>query len=81
MELKFKQKPTYKVELKGDVFKIYINDMLHLYICEPIISIQSFSKQDKFFNIEYQTKNQTILTEYDCLNKWTAILKQLNKYF
>lgn len=67
-----------KVELKGDVFKIYINDLIHLYICEPIISFQSWSEQNKFYKIQYKTKNQTILTEYDCLEKCTAILKQLN---
>ena len=67
-----------KVELKGDVFKIYINDLIHLYICEPVISFQSWSEQNKFYKIQYKTKNQTILTEYDCLEKWTTILKQLN---
>ena len=67
-----------KVELKGDVFKIHINDLIHLYICEPIISVQSFSEQNKFYKIEYTTKNQTILTEYDCPLKCTTILKQLN---
>ena len=67
-----------KVELKGDVFKIYINDLIHLYICEPVISFQSWSEQNKFYKIQYKTKNQTILTEYDCLLKWTTILKQLN---
>lgn len=68
-----------KVELKGDVFKIYINEKIHLYICEPILSVQSFNHQDKFYNIEYKTKNQTILTEYDCIIKWTVILTELNK--
>jgi hypothetical protein len=68
------------IKLKGDVFTIHINELLHLYICEPIISIQSFNEQDKFFKIEYQTKNQTILTEYDCPLKWTQILKELNKH-
>lgn len=67
-----------KVELKGDVFKIYINDLIHLYICEPIISFQSWSEQNKFYKIQYKTKNQTILTEYDCSFKWTTIIKQLN---
>lgn len=69
------------VELKGDVFKIIINDLPHLYICEPILSFQSWIHQDKFYNIEYRTKNQTILTEYDCPKKWTVILQQLNKLF
>jgi len=68
-----------KVELKGDVFKIYINDLIHLYICEPIISVQSFNSQNKFYNIEYKTKNQTILTEYDTKEKFETILKELGK--
>ena len=68
-----------KVELKGDVFKIYINDLIHLYICEPIISVQSFNSQNKFYNIEYKTKNQTILTEYGTKEKFETILKELGK--
>lgn len=70
-----------KIINKGDIFKIYINNLLHLYVCEPIISFQSFSVQDKFYTIEYQTKNRTIVTEYDCLIKWTVILEQLDKTF
>lgn len=68
-----------EVTLKGDVFKILIDDLPHLYICGPILSFQSWSNQDKFYLIEYKTKNQTIKTEYDCLLKWTEILKQLNQ--
>lgn len=70
-----------KIINKGDVFKIYINNLLHLYICEPITSIQTYSVQDKFYNIEYQTKNKTVLTEYDCLIKWTQIIQELDKIF
>ena len=68
-----------EVTLKGDVFKIQIDNLPHLYICEPILSFQSWSNQDKFYLIEYKTKNQTIKTEYDSLEKWTQILKQLNQ--
>jgi len=68
-----------KIILKGDIFTIHIDDLPHLYICEPILSFQSWSEQDKFFNIEYKTKNQTILTEYDDKNKWITILKELDK--
>lgn len=69
------------VKLKGDVFTIHIDDLPHLYICEPILSFQAYNHQNKFYNIEYKTKNQTILTEYDCIEKWTEILKQLNNIF
>ena len=68
-----------KITLIGDIFTIHINDLLHLYICEPIISVQSFSSQNKFYNIEYKTKNQTILTEYDTKEKFETILKELGK--
>lgn len=68
-----------EVILKGDVFKIQIDNLPHLYICEPIISFQSWSEQNKFYKIQYKTKNQTITTEYDCENKWQTILKQLNQ--
>lgn len=67
------------VKLKGDVFTIHIDDLPHLYICEPILSFQSWSDQNKFFKIQYKTKNQTILTEYDCPEKWELILKELDK--
>lgn len=69
-----------EVKLKGDVFTIHIDGLPHLYICEQILSFQSWSEQDKFYKIEYKTKNQNILTEYDCLEKWTAILKKLDKW-
>ena len=68
-----------KITLIGDVFTIHINDLLHLYICEPIISVQSFNSQNKFYNIEYKTKNQTILAEYDTKDKFETILKELGK--
>lgn len=68
-----------EVTLKGDVFKILIDDLPHLYICGPILSFQSWSCQNKFYYIEYITKHQTIKTEYDCLQKWTTLLKQLNQ--
>jgi len=68
-----------KINLIGDIFTIHINDLLHLYICEPIISVQSFNSQNKFYNIEYKTKNQTILTEYDTKEKFETILKELGK--
>ena len=66
-----------EVKLKGDVFTIHIDDLPHLYICEPILSFQSWTEQDKFYKIQYKTKNQTITTEYDCPKKWTEILNQL----
>jgi len=68
-----------KITLIGDVFTIHVNDLLHLYICEPIISVQSFNSQNKFYNIEYKTKNQTILTEYDTKEKFETILKEIGK--
>jgi len=68
-----------EVKLKGDVFTIHIDSLPHLYICEPLISFQAWIHQDKFYLIEYKTKNQTITTEYDCFNKWSTILKKLDE--
>ena len=68
-----------EIKLIGDIFTIHINDLLHLYICEPIISVQSFNSQNKFYNIGYKTKNQTILREYDTKEKFETILKELGK--
>lgn len=68
-----------KVKLKGDVFTIHINDVLHLAIYEPIISMQSWNEQDRFWKIEFKTKNTTTLTEYDFEDKWLQILKEIDK--
>lgn len=70
-----------KTTLKGDIFTIHIDNLPHLYICEPILSFQSWSCQNKFFYIEYITKHQTIKTEYDCFQKWKSILQELDKIF
>ena len=66
------------VTLKGGAVKILIDELPHLCIFEPILSYQSWISQSNLYIIEYKTKNQTIKTEYDCLIKWTEILKQLN---
>lgn len=68
-----------KITLKGDFLKIYINDLLHLCINHPIIGFQAWNKEDRWWEIEYYTKHKTILTQYDCPEKWELILKELDK--
>jgi len=67
------------VKLKGDVFTIHIDNLPHLYINSTIIGFQSWVTENNYYKIEYYTKHQSILTEYDCIEKWTAILKELDK--
>lgn len=70
-----------KITLKGDYLKIYLDDTLHLYINHNIIGFQAWNRENRWWEIEYYTKHKTILTQYDCSNKWKAILKELDKTF
>jgi len=62
----------------GSSIKIYINDILHLFIADRITSITSWNSENIFYKIEIKTKHNTTLLEYDCLIKWTQILDTLN---
>lgn len=58
--------------------KIYINELLHLYLTNEIVSIQSW-RGDGSYSIEYTYKTTNILTEYDKQEIWEDVLKQLDK--
>ena len=62
----------------GSSIKIYINDILHLFIADRITSLTSWNHENIFYKIEIKTKHNTILLEYDCLIKWTQILNTLD---
>jgi len=66
------------VEIEGNEFKVKINDLPHLCIKDRIIGYQAWIEENKWYKIEYYLKNQTILTEYDNIEKWMEIIKQLD---
>lgn len=69
---------TITSKKSGSSIKIYINDILHLFIADRITSITSWNSENIFYKIEIKTKHNTTLLEYDCLIKWTQILDTLN---
>lgn len=62
----------------GTSIKIYINNILHLFIADRITSITSWNHENLFYKIEIKTKHNTTLLEYDCPTKWTQILNTLD---
>lgn len=71
--------PTVKLEF-GAV-KIFFGDVLHLSIKRSdLLGIQSWKYRDQFC-IEYTLKGGDILTEYEHLEHFEAILKGLEKVF
>lgn len=63
----------------GTSIKIYINNILHLFIADRITSITSWNHENIFWKIEIKTKHNTTLLEYDSPSKWETILKALDK--
>jgi hypothetical protein len=71
------------ISISKSAIKIYIDDVLHLiFKQEELIGVQSWVAGDgdkvRKYYIEYYTKTQTILTEYDEQEKWYKILKKLD---
>lgn len=58
--------------------KIHINDLLHLYLKNGIVSIQSW-RENGIYSIEYTYADTSILCEYDKQEMWEDILKQIDK--
>lgn len=68
-----------KCQLKGDDFKLYINELPHLIIKDKIIAYQSYIEDNKWYKIEFYLKDKTILVEYENNEHWVQILKELDK--
>ncbi len=72
-----------KVELKikGSDVKIYIDGILHLrFVQQQLIGIQSWKEGPSWFSIEYYFKEaKPILCAYDNIDKWKAVLKQIDE--
>lgn len=70
-----------KITLNGDYLKIYVDDLLHLCINQSVVGFQAWVREHRWWEIEYYTEHQKILTQYNCPKKWTLILKELDKTF
>jgi len=68
------------VEKKGDELKIYIDSILHLYIREKLIGIQSYILEHRFYCIDFYTKHKTITVEYENKQHWIEVLEKINSY-
>lgn len=63
----------------GDALWIYVDDILHLYIADRIISIQSWKEENSWWKIEIKTLNHSVLLEYDQYCKFIKILTLLTE--
>jgi len=60
-------------------FKVLIEDFPHVVIDrKEFIGIASYTDCESLSVIEFITKTNTIKTEYDSVDKWKQILKELN---
>ncbi len=72
---------NYKIIIKDNNLKIYINDIIFLSIKHnQLIGFQSWilGQEIKKYCIEFYTTSGDILTEYDDCSKWKDILKLLD---
>lgn len=70
---------TITSKKSGSSIKIYINNILHLFIADRITSLQSWNMENQFWIIEITTKNNKIKLEYDNPFKWESVLNTLDK--
>lgn len=67
-----------RIERKRNRTKIYFNDVLH--ISAEIIAVHSWKfEAEKLYYIEYIFKNGSTTADYDNIEHWIEILKQLDK--
>lgn len=61
-------------------FKVMVGELLHVCIDrKEFVGINSWYDCDTMCVIEYVTKTNTIRTEYDNIEKWKSVLKELNE--
>lgn len=70
---------TITSKKSGSSIKLYINNILHLFIADRITSITSWNHENLFYKIEIKTKHNTTLLEYDSSSKWEQVLNELDK--
>lgn len=67
--------------IEDNCIKLYIDGLLHLNLKQSeFIGFQSWIQGDKSkkYCIEFYMKTNEILTQYDEIDKWTAVLKVLD---
>lgn len=74
----------FKASNKGEFFRVYINDLLHLAVLKSEIrGVQSWITLDEPtgfpYVIEFYMKKGQIKLEYDKIEKWEEILKLIDK--
>ena len=70
---------TITSKKSGTSIKIYINNILHLFIADRITSLTSWNMENSLWIVELTTKNNRIKLEYDSPSKWEQILNELDK--
>lgn len=69
------------ITLSANQFKIHFDTILHLTIrLDELIGVHSWHQGGMFY-IEYTTKTNYILTEYDTKEKWMEVLKLIDGKF
>lgn len=63
----------------GSSIKIYINNILHLFIADRITALSTWNHENCLYKVEIKTKYNTTLLEYDSQDKWVSIINELNK--
>lgn len=73
--------PVPTVKMGHYSLKIHFGTTLHLRIPrDQLVGLQSWRDGDRHFSIEYHLRSgATIKTEYDCPDKWSAILAGLDE--
>lgn len=73
---------NYDIDIKNNCVTLKINGTIHLMLRQDeLIGVQSWIEgdNDDKYCIEYYTKSNTILCEYDDISKWKDILNMLDK--
>lgn len=72
-----------KVEIKDDFYyiRILIEDIPHIVIVKSeFVGFNSWNDDDFSYSIEFITKTNSFVVEYDSKDKWLMVLQELNKF-
>ncbi len=72
-----------KVEVQLNFYdiKILVNGLPHVYLSrKEFVGFQSYFENESKCSIEFHCKGGVVVTtEYDSMDKWKAVLRELNK--
>jgi hypothetical protein len=71
---------TITSETTFDRFRIKFDGIIQMSIKRDIESFQSWQVDRTYYAIEIQTKDATILYEYDSKEKWEMIISEMEKH-